>query len=228
MRRFHLKCIFGKRYFPLLIAVLFILSVITVELLAPEVRLGFQLSWYRIGVHRTSQSELGVFVRGSDEDVVAAAGILDRYLAVTNCPQRRVWILDPVGDKGFERIAELKDITRLTVQSSSVSNASLSSLVGCTELRELTINCPNVDCDGVKHLAVLSSLRLLDLGETKVSDKCLPILAGLPQLRALGLSKTLVSKEGSPRSRKTVQTFKSAIQSLIGSNVPGPFQSVSD
>lgn len=196
MGRFHLTSAFGNRHILLLFSVFVVLIAMGIELFAPEVRLRFQLSWYRVGVNRNSQDEVAVFVRGSDEEVLASASILDRYLAVTKCPLRRVWILDPVGDKGFEQIAELKGITKLTVQSSRVSNASISSLVGCTDLQELTINCPEVDCDGVKHLRTLSSLRLLDLGETKVTDNCLPILAGLPQLRALGLSETRVSKEG--------------------------------
>ena len=72
-------------------------------------------------------------------------------------------------DKGMARVGAMKQLTRLYLRATSVTDAGLKNLAGLTELNELVLAGLNISDAGVQSLAGLTKLRRLDLQGANLS-----------------------------------------------------------
>lgn len=74
------------------------------------------------------------------------------------------------GDAICARLACLKALRHVDLESMQVADADVATLAKLTELEVLSLNGNPMTDEGLRHLAALPRLRWLDLGGTKVTE----------------------------------------------------------
>ncbi|HWE00427.1 MAG TPA: hypothetical protein VG345_15355, partial [Bryobacteraceae bacterium] len=103
---------------------------------------------------------------------------------------------NPFTDKGMEGLAELKNLRRLLLRDTLVTDEGLKSLGNLTRLEELDLSGARVTDKGVEYLRNLKSMRRLNLLGAQVSDASIDVLAGMPHLEVLNLYRTRITNAG--------------------------------
>jgi Leucine-rich repeat (LRR) protein len=101
-----------------------------------------------------------------------------------------------VRDEELAPVAELHDLTFLSLERTPIGDAGLAYLSGLTDLNSLSLAGTKVTDKGLAYLAKLSSLENLDLEGTAITDRGLAELAPITSLR-----KVYVSRAGGPTTR---------------------------
>ncbi len=100
------------------------------------------------------------------------------------------------GDGGMATLQGLKDLRRLYLRNTPLSDEGLKYLSGLTALQDLDLYGTAVTDRGIESLRSLVALRKLNLLGAEVTDAGAGILAGLPRLRELNLYRSHVSNTG--------------------------------
>jgi hypothetical protein len=90
----------------------------------------------------------------------------------------------------------LKEVQRMSFNSSEFSDAHVRYLDPLVELRDLQLNGTKISADGLAHLARKHQLTMLTLNDTAIGDEAVEILATMKSLRKLHLHGVAISKEG--------------------------------
>ncbi|QDU98046.1 hypothetical protein [Lignipirellula cremea] len=93
----------------------------------------------------------------------------------------------PVDDNVFELLRQVKDLQRLHLSSSKISDAAFDDVASFRELRSLNLSSTAISDAGVAKLAALPHLETLDLAFTAITDKGLQSIARMPALIHLNL-----------------------------------------
>lgn len=99
------------------------------------------------------------------------------------------------GDEGLALLADLGNVTWLSLQSAPVTNAGLVHVARLKDLEHLYLGYSRVTGEGLTRLD-LPKLRILSLHGLAVKDADLEKLPELPQLQELVLNDTLVTDDG--------------------------------
>jgi len=106
-----------------------------------------------------------------------------------------------VDDRALEYIAQLPELTHLSISASSVNGDGLNFLSQMPRLEVLVLQGSSIDGSGLDQLANAESLRRLDLSFTSVGDDDIDKLATLSQLETLAVYGTRVTPDGVNRLR---------------------------
>ncbi len=93
-------------------------------------------------------------------------------------------------------IGTLKQLERIDLSETNVSDDDLGDLTQLDGLRHLSLRRTNISGKALVHVGGLTGLEELDLASTKVTDEDLPRLDGLKQLRVLSLRYTRITDQG--------------------------------
>jgi internalin A len=93
-------------------------------------------------------------------------------------------------------LQEIQQATRLELQGSRITDATLASLKDAQQLTSLRLSKCDLSDDSLKHLKPLRRLESLVIHDIPISDTGLRELADLPKLRALRLIATKVEGNG--------------------------------
>lgn len=87
-------------------------------------------------------------------------------------------------------------VVRLNLESTDITDLSLSQIGRMKELRELDLTRCNVTDAGIALLKDHPNLRQLWLGQTQVTDASVPLLLSLPRLERLSIEGSGISQAG--------------------------------
>jgi hypothetical protein len=108
--------------------------------------------------------------------------------------------LDLIGtsitDAGMGYLGGLAALENLTVSNADVTDEGLRSISGLGELRILSLRDNKITDAGIVHLGNLAKLENLYIANTTVGDACLETLGKLPALEHIDVSGTLVTDAG--------------------------------
>ena len=99
-------------------------------------------------------------------------------------------------DKGMRHLASMRDLSKLYLRATSVTDAGLKDIAGLTELTELDLAGVGISDTGLSYLSGLTKLRRLDLQGSNVTDAGIDALRGMTNLEELSLYRTKVSNAG--------------------------------
>jgi Leucine Rich repeat len=94
-----------------------------------------------------------------------------------------------VRDTELAPVAELHDLTFLSLERTPIGDAGLAFLAGLTNLKSLSLAGTKVTDAGLAQLAALSSLENLDLQGTSITDRGLAELIPIKSLRKVYVSR---------------------------------------
>jgi hypothetical protein len=100
------------------------------------------------------------------------------------------------GDAGLALLADLGDVTWLSIENAPVGDAALKHIARLTALQTVYLGHSRLTGNGLAQLAPLSSLRYLSLRNLPIDETHLAELPRFPQLISLGLDRTLVTDAG--------------------------------
>jgi Leucine-rich repeat (LRR) protein len=95
---------------------------------------------------------------------------------------------EQIGDEGVSVVKNWKNLRRLNVRGTKITDLTLEMLEGVPTLEALDIGFAQLTDVGPEHLTSLTRLRRLALGGNKLTDTGLQFLRQLPQLNYLDLS----------------------------------------
>ncbi|MBI4586442.1 MAG: sulfatase-like hydrolase/transferase [Planctomycetes bacterium] len=101
-----------------------------------------------------------------------------------------------VPDDLLRRVADLADLTDLSLEETPVGDAGMEHLAALEKLEWLNLYRTKVGDGGLAYLSRIRSLKLLPLGETRVTDAGLAHLERMPQLEYLGLRGNRITDAG--------------------------------
>jgi len=105
-----------------------------------------------------------------------------------------------VTDKGLEHLKILSEITHLIIKEDvAITDKGIQTISHLKNLKNLTINSPNITDEGLQHINKLTKLVDINLSGTQFSDKGLKklkILKNLKKSFSLNLSNTKIIGEG--------------------------------
>jgi internalin A len=102
-----------------------------------------------------------------------------------------------VSDRGIERLAKLERLEELNLDTAeSITDAAVAFLRANHRLRRLNLRGTDVTDTGLEYVATLTALTSLDIRETQVTDVGLEHLAALSQLEELDLGGNKISGVG--------------------------------
>ena len=93
-------------------------------------------------------------------------------------------------------LAGLKNLQRLMLRDTLVTDDGLKYLKDLTNLEELDLSGTRVTAAALEYLSNLKALRRLSLLGVQVPDASMEILAGMKSLQVLNLYRTLVTNSG--------------------------------
>ena len=100
-------------------------------------------------------------------------------------------------DEQMAALADLHDVTKVTIMSNEVRDGGLSHLAGLSAMTYLDASGPSqLGDDGVAYLSGLHELKTLNLGSSEVTDRGALRLAHLAQLENLDLGRSKISDAG--------------------------------
>ncbi len=115
-----------------------------------------------------------------------------------------LYYAEQVTDQGMTAIREWKELKRLNLRGTRVSDGSLAIVGGLTQLEALDIAYTEFTDNGLDALVPLTQLKELAIGRSKLGKNALEVLRLLPTLELLDLGGPhpgaggLRSKEGTP------------------------------
>lgn len=102
-------------------------------------------------------------------------------------------------DRGLRHVARMRNLSKLYLRGTSVTDEGLRNLSGLRDLTELDLHGTGISDAGLAHLAGLTKLRRLNLLGSNATDAGLETLSGMTQLEELILYRTKVSNAGLAR-----------------------------
>jgi internalin A len=152
-------------------------------------------------VARSIEALGGQVVRGPDGNIVEVS--LARTWASNNDIERVIEIKDLkrldlsftyVSDAGIERLQQLQQLEELTLDATeAITDAAASYLRANKHLRKLVLRGTDITDVGMPYLAALNGLKSLDLSHTMVGDVGLESLPALSELEELDLGGTRIT-----------------------------------
>ncbi|HEU5022364.1 MAG TPA: hypothetical protein VFT60_10745, partial [Bryobacteraceae bacterium] len=103
---------------------------------------------------------------------------------------------NPFTDEGMAGLAGLKDLRRLLLRDTLVTDEGLKYLKDLTNLEELDLSGTKITNKGIEYLRGLKSMRRLNLLGAQADDSAMEILSGMPQLEVLNLYRTKITNSG--------------------------------
>src|ERR1051326_4245276 len=103
------------------------------------------------------------------------------------------------GDPAMASVATMKNLRRLYLRDTSVTDEGLQNIRGLTKLEELDLYGVRVTDRGIAYLKDLKELRKLILLGAAVTDESIPVIAGMPHLEELNLYRSRVSNSGAAK-----------------------------
>jgi len=105
-----------------------------------------------------------------------------------------------VTDADMARVAQMRDLRKLDLAHTKITDSGLEHLKPLTGIRELSLYYAEyITDDGIAHLKGWKDLEILNLRGTRVTSKVFEHLAALPNLRQLDLGFTQIDDEGFDR-----------------------------
>ena len=108
---------------------------------------------------------------------------------------------NPFTDKGMESLASLKNLRRLLLRDTLITDEGLKYLAGLTNLEELDLSGTRITDKGIESLRGLKNMRRLNLLGAQASDAAMDVIAGMPHLEVLNLYRTHVTNTGVAKLR---------------------------
>jgi len=152
-------------------------------------------------VARSIEALGGQVVRAPDGNIVEVS--LARTWASNNDIERVIEIKDLkrldlsftyVSDAGIERLQQLQQLEELTLDATeAITDAAASYLRANKDLRKLVLRGTDITDVGMPYLAALTGLKSLDLSHTMVGDVGLESLPALSELEELDLGGTRIT-----------------------------------
>jgi len=94
----------------------------------------------------------------------------------------------------LEELVRSKNLHFLTLTSAKLKKSDFALIAKMKGLKNLAVNCTELDDDDLKQLTCLKEICYLNVGATKITQASLPTLAKFPLLRNPGLPPELNSK----------------------------------
>ena len=111
-------------------------------------------------------------------------------------PRLETLDLEEANVRDLTHVGELPALKSLKLGNTTIDDAAMAALAGCSHLEFLSIANTNVGDAGIAHVKALPELRCLWARETQVGDDGVACLKELPELQILDLSNTRVGNEG--------------------------------
>lgn len=102
----------------------------------------------------------------------------------------------PAGKLLLAEIGSLRDLTKLNLEGSGISDDELRHISGLSRLEELSLSSTRITDDGLNHLNNLPRLKELHLDSTNVTDDGLHYLRDLSNIEVLSLHSTDITDDG--------------------------------
>ena len=109
-------------------------------------------------------------------------------------------------DHSLVPLAKMKNLRRLNLLGTLVTDEGLKHLSGLTELEDLDLYGVKVTDSGIEHLSKLKKLRRLNLLGAQISDASAGILSGLEELRELNLYRSRITNAGLAKTSSVAQS----------------------
>ena len=121
---------------------------------------------------------------------------------------RRLELFDTaITDAGLKHLEGLTELRHLSLAGSEITDEGLRSLSWLAELRVLHLNRTAITSAGMVHLWTLTQLERLTLIDTQVGDEGLEPLGKLPALQELILQGTRVTDRGLEHLRSSPRLY---------------------
>ena len=160
-----------------------------------------------------------------DEQQQAVASLRSHGSEVMVNGQHAVWWIHPnhlsteqMRDADMPQVGLFKNLERLSLFETEVTDAGLHELRGLTQLDTLTLSGTNISSAGLLNLASLKKLKRLYLDDTSINDEGLTHLKGLENLAYLDLSGTSVTVKGVETLAAALKRLKDGLNKQRGSD----------
>jgi hypothetical protein len=100
------------------------------------------------------------------------------------------------------------EINRLNLESTRVTDASMTVIASMKTLEELDLSQCAVSDDGIQALANHPALRQLWLSNTQITDASLKTLATIPKLERVAIDGTAITDQGWQALKKRKPNLK--------------------
>jgi hypothetical protein len=98
-----------------------------------------------------------------------------------------LYYAEQITDQGMAAIRDWKNLKRLNVRGTRISDGTLAIVSGLTQLEALDISYTQVTDNGLDGLVPLTKLKELSIGRSKLNKSALEVLRLLPTLEYLDL-----------------------------------------
>ncbi len=99
-------------------------------------------------------------------------------------------------DHDLQRLAKLKTLKYLFLESTSISDTGLQYLRQMQNLEEIFLDYTKITDEGLLHLRGLQNLRVLRLSKTKITGEALGHLKDLPRLHTIDVNRAAITNSG--------------------------------
>ncbi len=114
----------------------------------------------------------------------------------------------PITDRGLAAVRGMRELNRLNVTGTRVTDDGLVVLVELPKLEKLRIGGPAITDAGVARLKTMKQLKELILWDCPLTDGSLPHLLEMTHLRTLYLYGTGISEEGLSNLSAALKPYK--------------------
>ena len=108
---------------------------------------------------------------------------------------------EPITDEGIKCLSRCRELARLAITRTVMTDAALAAIGEIKTLRFLGISAPRVTGAGLRHLEALPELVKLNLSETAVGDDAVEVIAQIKSVRILYVGQTRITADGCDRLR---------------------------
>ncbi|WP_232103766.1 protein kinase domain-containing protein [Gimesia algae] len=99
-------------------------------------------------------------------------------------------------DHDLQRLAKLKTLKYLFLESTSISDTGFQYLKQMQNLEEIFLDYTKITDEGLLHLRGLQNLRVLRLSKTKITGEGLGHLKDLPRLHTIDVNRAAITNSG--------------------------------
>ena len=103
------------------------------------------------------------------------------------------------GNDSMASLAGMKNLRRLLLRDTTVTDEGLKHIAGLTKLEELDLYGAKVTDQGIAHLKDLKEMRKLILLGAPITDESIPVIAGMTKLVELNLYRSRITNAGIAR-----------------------------
>lgn len=100
------------------------------------------------------------------------------------------------GNDAMASLSGMKNLRRLLLRDTTVTDEGLKHVAGLTKLEELDLYGVRVTDKGIAYLKDLKEMRKLILLGADVSDESVPVIAGMPKLVELNVYRSKITNAG--------------------------------